>query len=96
MVWWLIEESAHISHDLKHIWTELDEVLWAEFQELSPSDWLQRHKNVSAVDFIREPHSNRYGSLLARTAHLAYHYGQAVLATRNPRVESNFNQRLSA
>jgi hypothetical protein len=68
--------------ELNEIWTQLDAVLWAEFQKLSPSEWLQRHQNVSAEEFVREPHRNRYASLLGRTAHLAYHYGQAILTKR--------------
>jgi hypothetical protein len=71
--------------ELNQIWAELDLVLWAEFQKLSPSDWLQRHQNISPQDFIQEPHRNRYATLLGRTAHLAYHYGQAILAKRSPR-----------
>ena len=68
--------------ELRDIWTQLDVALWEEFQKLSPSDWLQRHQGVSPEDFIREPHRNRYASLLGRTAHLAYHFGQAMLAQR--------------
>lgn len=66
--------------DLSQIWSELDVALWTEFQRLSPAEWLQRHQGVSPEDFIREPHRNRYASLLGRTAHLAYHFGQATLA----------------
>lgn len=73
--------------ELKQIWAELDLVLWAEFQKLSPSEWLQRHQSISPEDFVREPHRNRYASLLGRTAHLAYHYGQAILAKRRPRLD---------
>jgi hypothetical protein len=69
--------------ELKEIWTRLDVALWEEFQKLSSSDWLQRHQGVSPEDFVREPHRNRYASLLGRTAHLAYHLGQAILAQRN-------------
>jgi hypothetical protein len=68
--------------ELNRMWTELDFALWTEFQKLSPSEWLQRHEGVSPEDFLREPHRNRYASLLGRTAHLAYHYGQAILAKR--------------
>jgi hypothetical protein len=35
---------------------------------------------VSEQDFEREPHRNRFGVLLGRTAHLTYHMGQAALA----------------
>jgi hypothetical protein len=49
---------------------------------MSSSDWLQKHTAVSEEDFVWEPHRNRFAVLLARTAHLAYHLGQAVLAKR--------------
>jgi len=68
--------------ELKHIWMELDDVLWKEFAKLSPADWLARHNSVSPEDFDREPHRNRYSVLLGRTTHLAYHHGQAILAKR--------------
>ena len=68
--------------ELKEIWQELDGLLLKEFQKLTPSEWLQRHQAVSPEDFLREPHRNRYASLLGRTAHLAYHFGQAMLAKR--------------
>ncbi|QNI34732.1 DinB family protein [Alloacidobacterium dinghuense] len=81
--------------ELKQIWAELDLVLWAEFQKLSPSEWLQRHQSIFPEDFVREPHRNRYASLLGRTAHLAYHYGQAILAKRRPRQGVKSTERLS-
>lgn len=75
---------AHIlsGPELNEIWKDLDILLWAEFQQLTPSEWLQRHLGVSPEDFVREPHRNRYASLLGRTSHLAYHFGQAMLAKR--------------
>lgn len=65
--------------ELKEMWTEVDVALWQQFQKLSPSEWLQRHQGVSEEDFAREPHSTRYASLLGRSAHIAYHFGQAIL-----------------
>jgi hypothetical protein len=65
---------------LKHIWDEVNERLWSGIRKLSPSEWLEKHTAVSDADFIREPHRNRFAVLLGRTAHLAYHVGQAVLA----------------
>jgi hypothetical protein len=67
---------------LKHIWEEVNERLWAGISNLSPSEWLEKHTEVSNEDFIREPHRNRFTVLLGRTAHLAYHFGQAALAKR--------------
>ena len=80
--------------ELNQIWVELDQVLWAEFQKLSPSEWLKRHQGISAEDFVREPHHNRYASLLGRTGHLAYHYGQAILAKRSLRPGVRNTERL--
>ncbi len=65
---------------LKQIWDEVNETLWTGICNLSPSEWLEKHTAVSNADFIREPHRNRFAVLLGRTAHLAYHFGQAVLA----------------
>lgn len=64
---------------LKAAWQEINEKLWKGFSNFSDSDWAQRHTAVSAEDFELEPHRNRFGVLLGRTAHLAYHLGQAAL-----------------
>jgi hypothetical protein len=53
-----------------------------EFSKLSVADWLQKHGAVSEEDFLREPHRNRFTVLLGRTAHIAYHLGQAKLSER--------------
>ena len=66
--------------DLELIWNEINETLWTEMGKLSGSEWLQKHASVSEEDFVREPHRNRFAILLGRTAHLAYHFGQAKLA----------------
>jgi hypothetical protein len=66
--------------DLKIIWEETSQILWAGFSNLSVADWLQKHGAVSEEDFLREPHRNRYAILLGRTAHIAYHLGQAKLS----------------
>ena len=78
------DKSVHLlpPEKLKDIWNEVNERLWAGFCKLSPSDWLQKHAAVSEEDFVREPHRNRFTVLLGRTAHIAYHFGQAVLAKR--------------
>ncbi len=65
---------------LKGAWQEINEKLWDGFLKFSASDWVQRHTAVSEADFKREPHRNRFTVLLGRTAHLAYHLGQATLA----------------
>jgi hypothetical protein len=65
---------------LKASWQEIHEKLWEGFSKFSAADWTQRHTAVSQEDFEREPHRNRFAVLLGRTAHLAYHLGQATLA----------------
>jgi hypothetical protein len=65
---------------LKAAWQEINQKLWDGFAKFSVSDWAKRHTAVSVEDFEREPHRNRFGVLLGRTAHLAYHLGQAALA----------------
>jgi hypothetical protein len=68
---------------LKSAWQEIHQKLWEGFLKFSDSDWAQRHTAVSEEDFEREPHRNRFAVLLGRTAHLAYHVGQAALARPN-------------
>jgi len=65
---------------LKAAWQEINQKLWEGFSKFSGSDWAQRHTAVSEQDFEKEPHRSRFGVLLGRTAHLAYHLGQAALA----------------
>ena len=65
---------------LKAAWQEINQKLWEGFSRFSPSDWAHRHTAVSEKDFEKEPHRNRFTVLLGRTAHLAYHLGQATLA----------------
>jgi NADP-dependent 3-hydroxy acid dehydrogenase YdfG len=53
-----------------------------------------RRENV-LTKAVQEITCNRYGSLLARIAHLAYYYGQAALAARGPRIDTGVNQGLA-
>jgi len=66
--------------ELKRVWDETNDALWMAFSRLSASEWLQKHTAVSEEDFKQEPYRNRFTILLGRTAHLAYHFGQAKLA----------------
>ena len=68
------------AQSLQAAWQEISQRLWDGFTKFSDSDWAARHTAVSQEDFEREPHRNRFGVLLGRTAHLAYHLGQAALA----------------
>jgi hypothetical protein len=69
--------------ELKRIWNEINEALLTAVSKFSAEEWLQRHTAVSAEDFAREPHRNRFTVLLGRMAHISYHYGQAILADRS-------------
>ena len=74
--------STILGEDLKIIWQDTSQILWTGFSKLSASEWLQKHTAVSEEDFLREPHRNRFTVLLSRTAHIAYHLGQARLSQR--------------
>ena len=65
---------------LKGAWQEINQKLWDGFLKFSAADWVRQHTAVSEADLKREPHRNRFTVLLGRTAHLAYHLGQATLA----------------
>ena len=65
---------------LKAAWQEINRKLSEGFSKFSALDWTKRHTAVSEEDFEKEPHRNRFTVLLGRTAHLAYHVGQATLA----------------
>jgi DinB superfamily len=67
---------------LKAAWQEINQKLWEGMAKFSAADWAQRHTAVSEQDFEREPHRNRFAVLLGRSAHVAYHVGQAALAER--------------
>jgi hypothetical protein len=71
--------------ELQRIWTEIHDTLWIAFSKLNAEQWQQRHTAVSAEDFVREPHRNRFAVLLSRTTHISYHLGQAVLGEKASR-----------
>ncbi len=63
---------------LKNDWLQINGTLTEAMSKLTPAEWADRHTAVSAEDFAREPHRNRFNVLLSRTNHLAYHLGQAI------------------
>lgn len=65
---------------VKEMLAEVNAALLAGFTAWTPADWLLKHAAVSDDDFAREPHRNRFSVVLNRTAHLATHYGQMLLA----------------
>ena len=66
--------------EVKKAFREIHDALWTAFGKLSASDWLEQNSAVSDAEFVNEPHRNRYAGLLSRTAHMAFHYGQIILA----------------
>ena len=65
--------------ELKRISTRINDALWGAYSKWSPAEWVEKHTSVSAEDFVKEPHRNRYTILLTRTMHMALHFGQVVL-----------------
>jgi DinB superfamily len=75
-------QNVPSAEEIKKNWDEVNEKLRDGFAKLLPADWLQKHADVSAEDFAKEPLRNRFAILLSRTGHLSYHLGQAVAATK--------------
>src|ERR1700738_4227099 len=65
---------------LKDVSGQINDALWSAFSGWTTAEWLQKHTAVSDEDFLREPHRNRYTVMLSRNTHMAFHYGQAILA----------------
>jgi hypothetical protein len=70
------------AEEIKKSWNEVNGKLRDAFAKLSPIEWLQKHADVSAEDFAKEPLRNRFAVLVSRTGHVSYHLGQAVAATK--------------
>ncbi len=68
--------------DLKRLWDEVHARLVPAIAAFTASDWAQKHAIVSEEDFAKNPLRNRLSILLSRTAHVAYHLGQVVLAPK--------------
>ena len=66
--------------ELKKAWLEVNSKLTAAIEQMTPSQWLERHNSVSAEDFAKEPLRNRLAMILSRTNHTAMHSGQMLLA----------------
>jgi DinB superfamily len=65
--------------ELRDSWNKVSLRLAEHFEKMSPSQWFKKHKNISAEDFLKEPHRNKLSVLISRTNHLAYHMGQLML-----------------
>ena len=71
------------SHEqVREAWNAVNVELRKGFEEMSWSDWLQRHTAVSEEDFAKDTSRNRFAILLSRTNHLSYHLGQAALGLK--------------
>ena len=68
------------AEEIKKFWNDINGKLLAGFESLSAAEWLQKHSQVSAEDFAKEPLRNRLAMLLSRTNHVSMHAGQALLA----------------
>ena len=68
------------SAGIARCWESIQTELRLRFTALSPNGWLERHGNVSAEEFERNPTRNRLAVLLNRTNHASYHLGQMMLA----------------
>jgi len=68
------------SAEIARCWETIHTELLSTFATLGPHEWLERHANVSADEFERNPTRNRLAVLLSRTNHASYHYGQMMLA----------------
>jgi len=73
-------QTAIPSHEeIRRAWNTVNGELSKGFEQMSWSDWLQRHTAVSEEDFSKDTSRNRFSILVSRTNHLSYHLGQAVL-----------------
>ena len=65
---------------LRQYWAETNSRLAGYFNKLQPEEWFQKHTQVSAGDFAKEPHRNKLNVLLGRDQSSdSYHHGQLAL-----------------
>jgi DinB family protein len=65
---------------LKDAWQKSNAVLTGYFNAMTPADWFGKHTAMSDQDLVVDPGRNKLSVLINRTNHVAYHYGQLVLA----------------
>ena len=73
------QASVPSAADIGNAWKDVNNKLFEGFATFSTADWLQKHAAVSAEDFVKEPHRNRFAILLGRTNHMCHHLGQLAL-----------------
>ena len=64
--------------ELKVYWHAVNEELMKHLLQFSAEEWLSRHNSVTPEDFAKEPHRNKLGVMITRTAHVSYHLGQLI------------------
>jgi len=65
--------------ELRAFWKNQLALLTQKFESLQPEQWMEKHTSVSAEDFAKEPHRNKFNIIVSRTTHLQYHIGQLRL-----------------
>ena len=75
-------ETLPTAADLRRLWDEVHARLVPAIAAFTAGDWAQKHAVVSDEDFAKNPQRNRLSILFSRTAHVAYHLGQVVLASK--------------
>ena len=65
--------------ELRAFWKNQCALLTQKFESLQPEQWMEKHTSVSAEDFAKEPHRNKFNIIVTRTTHLQYHIGQLRL-----------------
>jgi hypothetical protein len=73
------QASIPSAADIEKAWKDVNNKLFEGFATFSTAEWLRKHGAISAEDFAKEPHRNRFAVLLSRTNHLSYHLGQVAL-----------------
>ncbi len=65
-------------NELKEYWNKVNAKLAEHISQMPANEWFNRHNNVSATDFAKEPHRNKLNIIINRTNHTSYHLGQMV------------------
>ncbi len=65
--------------ELKNQWEVLNNTLAKHFDEMTASEWMDRHTAVSEADFALNPRRNKMNVLISRINHQSYHLGQLIL-----------------
>ena len=69
-------------NELKKAWKDINEYIANNLRSWTPEEWLERHTAVSAEDYAKEPHRNRFTLVLSRARHVDYHLGQLILVKK--------------